>query len=302
MAKDISRRKFIAQGTAGLAAIGLLSSGTADRKPSLTPTRTLGKTGLTVPTICFGATRISEDSVLRYAIDNGLTFLDTGRAYANGNNEKMIGRVVSGFRDDVIIQSKIRLEPKDIPSGSDSRKGEGEILTVLSRRLEESLRALATDHIDILLYHDAAEESLLFHRTVTDFFSSKKAEGIIRAFGFSTHNDCLHLPERNNREGIYELMMLPFNYRGSYVHSINKTYSEWDQERLLSILQAAHEKNIGFIAMKTCSAGPYLKDDGAEASYPAAVTWVLDHDFVTSAAVAMANYSEIDDYLKAFSH
>jgi aryl-alcohol dehydrogenase-like predicted oxidoreductase len=97
-------------------------------------------------------------------------------------------------------------------------------------------------------------------------------------------------------------MMLPFNYRGSYVHSINKTYSEWDQERLLSILQAAHEKNIGFIAMKTCSAGPYQKDDGAEASYPAAVTWVLDHDFVTSAAVAMANYSEIDDYLKAFSH
>jgi aryl-alcohol dehydrogenase-like predicted oxidoreductase len=300
MGKKISRKRFIIQGAAGLAAVGALSSASLiSRNPFFAPRR-LGSTGLTVPPICFGATRVSEDAMVRFVIDNGLTFLDTGRAYANGNNERMVGRAIEGQREKVMIQSKIRLDPRDIQSGIDTRKGQNEIVSVLSKRLDDSLKALNTSYIDILLYHDASEESLLFHKSVIDFFSSKKSEGIIRAFGFSTHNDCLHLPERNNREGAYEMMMLPFNYKGSYVHSLNKTYNEWDQQRLLSILNEAHENGIGFIAMKTCSAGPYKPDNMSAATFPSAVDWVLNNDFVASAAVAMSNFSEINEHLEFF--
>jgi uncharacterized protein len=301
MNRKISRKKFLISGATGLAAIGLLSAATseANRKPA--SARVLGRTGIMVPPLCFGATRISEDALLKYAIDQGFTFLDTGRSYANGNNERMVGRVINSIRKDIIIQSKIRLDLKEVPSGINTRKGAGEIKTVLSKRLDESLMALNTDYIDILLYHDASEENLLFHDSVKEFFETKKAEKVIRAFGFSTHNDCLHLPERNNIESFYEVIMLPFNYKGSYIHSLNKTYSEWDQSRLIALLEKAHEKNIGFVAMKTCSAGAYSQNENQTATYAKAVEWVLKHEYVSSAAVAMANFDEISEHLPALT-
>lgn len=299
MGNKITRKKFIIQGAAGLAALGALSSaGSGEPIHNFAP-RPLGNTGLVVPPICYGAARVSEETMVRFAIDRGLTFLDTGRSYANGNNERMVGRAIEGQREKVQIQSKIRLDPRDIQSGIDTRKGDGEITAALTKRLEESLKALNTSYIDVLLYHDASEESLLFHKSVMKFFESKKSEGIIKTFGFSTHNDCLHLPERNNKEGFYEMMMLAFNFKGSYVHSLNKTYTEWDQNRLLAILHTAHEKGIGYIAMKTCSAGPYNPGGDVPASFPAAVDWVLNHDFVASAAVAMSNFDEMNEHLEA---
>ncbi|MBE0673612.1 MAG: aldo/keto reductase [Bacteroidales bacterium] len=299
MGKKISRKRFIVQGAAGLATLGLLSSMQNTGTNRLSIRRALGNTGIMVPPVCFGATRISEENLLKYAIDQGFTFLDTGRSYANGNNERMVGRAVAGNRANVIIQSKIRLDMKEIPSGPGSRKGAGEITSVLSKRLDESLKALNTDYIDILLYHDASDETLLFHKTVMSFFESKKSEKVIRAYGFSTHNDCLNLPERNNIEGFYEVMMMPFNFKGSYIHSLNKTYSEWDQTRLLSILAKANDRKTGFIAMKTCSAGPYQPEGSSVASFPESVKWVLEHDFVSSAAVAMSNSEEISEHLEA---
>lgn len=301
MRSKITRKKFIIQGAAGLATIGLLSSiKISDKKVMFTP-RSLGRTGIMVPPICFGATRISEDALLKYSIDQGLTFLDTGRSYANGNNERMVGRVTAGIRDKVIIQSKIRLDLKEVTSGIDSKKGEGEINSILSRRLEESLKALNTSYIDIMLYHDAADEKLLFHDSVMKFFDAKKSEKIIKTYGFSTHPDCLHLPEKNNEVNFYEVIMLPFNHKGSYIHSLNKTYSEWDQTRMLNILKKAHENQIGFIAMKTCSGGPYQSAVTDSPSFQAAVSWVLSHDFVSSAAVAMANVDEITEHLSPFT-
>jgi len=130
----------------------------------------------------------------------------------------------------------------------------------------------------------------------------KKSEKVIGTHGFSTHPDCLHLPEKNNDVNFYDVIMLPFNHKGSYIHSLNKTYSEWDQDRMMSILKKAHSNNIGFIAMKTCSGGPYQPSGADSASFPAAVNWVLGHDFVSSAAVAMSNVDEINEHLSAFTN
>ncbi|RPJ64070.1 MAG: aldo/keto reductase [Dehalococcoidia bacterium] len=302
MARKITRKRFIIEGAAGIASIGLLSSMKLPAQKALFTPRKLGRSGIMVPPVCFGATRISEDALLQHAIEQGFTFLDTGRSYANGNNERMVGRVTNGARDKVIIQSKIRLDLKEVPSGINSKKGEGEINTVLSRRFDECLKALNTSYIDIMLYHDASDEKLLFHDSVMKFFESKKSEKIIGAHGFSTHPDCLHLPEKNNEVNFYDVIMLPFNHKGSYIHSLNKTYSEWDQDRMFNILKKAHDNKIGFIAMKTCSGGPYQKPGSDSPSFPAAVNWVLGHDFVSSAAVAMANVDEITEHLSAFTN
>jgi aryl-alcohol dehydrogenase-like predicted oxidoreductase len=297
MKKNISRKAFLSATMAGLAAIKLvpqtLRSGGADifRK------RNIGKTGIMVSPVCFGATRTNEESLIRYVIEKGINYLDTGRSYANGKNEMLVGRAVSRIRNKVVIQSKLQLEKHELPSWGNDRKVAGEISSVLQGKLEASLKALNTDYIDILLYHSASDEELLFHPGVMKFFDGMKSSGVIKAHGFSAHNDCMNLHERNIKELFYDVLMVPFNHKGSLVHSITGEYAEWDQNKLVSLLTEAAKKGTGIIAMKTCSGDKYSPSSDIEASYSEAVKWVISQPFVSSAAVAMANFDQVNEHI-----
>ena len=65
-------------------------------------------------------------------LQKGINFIDTGRTYGNGNNEKLVGKAVSGIRKNVVIQSKIRLDPNELPSGGKGKKGADEIRNILN--------------------------------------------------------------------------------------------------------------------------------------------------------------------------
>jgi aryl-alcohol dehydrogenase-like predicted oxidoreductase len=158
--KQISRKEFVNRALTAITGIGLLSKNIPVYLPSLPLSRPIGKTGITVSPICFGAPRTNEISLIKYALDKGINFIDTGRAYGNGNNEKLVGKAVSGIRNKFVIQTKIRLEDNELPSKGRGKKGAGEIRDALSSKFEDSLKALNTDYIDILLYHDALDESL----------------------------------------------------------------------------------------------------------------------------------------------
>jgi uncharacterized protein len=292
----ISRKDFFAKTLKGIAAFGLMSKHLPDISPYEVQLRNIGRSGIKVSPVCFGAPRTNDESLIKYAIGKGINFIDTGRAYGNGNNERLVGRAVSGIRNKIIIQSKIRLEKNELPSKGKGKKGAEEIRNSLSSNIEASLKALGTDYIDILLYHDAQDEMLLFHPEVLRFFSEMKKTGVIKAHGFSTHNDFMNLPERNNAEVFYDLIMIPFNHKGSFVHSVTGNFSEWNQEKLISILSEAGNKGIGVIAMKTCSGGKYSSSPATEPSYKEAVRWVLNHKFISSAAIAMANFEQVDEY------
>jgi aryl-alcohol dehydrogenase-like predicted oxidoreductase len=293
----ITRKKFLSAAIAGMAGIKLLSQTSNSDPLRIAGKRNVGKTGIMVSPICFGAPRTNEESLIKYAIDKGITFIDTGRAYGNGNNEKLVGMAVSGIRKSVVIQSKIRLDPEELSSGGKGRKGSDEIRDILNLKMEESLKALNSDYIDILLYHDASQENLLFHEEVLRFYTEMKRTGVIKAHGFSAHNDLMNLHERNNKELLYDVIMVPFNHKGSFVHSVTGRFSEWDQKRLITALTDAGNKGIGVIAMKTCSGGKYSPSHGVEPSYSEAVRWVLQQPFISSAAIAMANFEQVDEYL-----
>jgi aryl-alcohol dehydrogenase-like predicted oxidoreductase len=295
--RKISRKKFLSAALGGLAGLKLIS-GNHDPVPSMLPgNRKVGKTGLLVSPLCFGASRTNEESLIRYALDKGISFIDTGQSYGNGKNEKLIGIAVSGRRKEVVIQSKVRLEMDELPAGGKGKKGADEIRSTLYKKLEASLKALNTDYIDIFLYHDAIDERLLFHPEVLKFFADVKSTGVIKAHGFSAHNEYLNLHERNNLEHVYDVMMLPFNHKGSFIHSVTGRFSEWDQPRLVSALKEAGNKGIGIIAMKTCSAGKYSPSAGIAPSYREAVRWVLNHPFVSSAAIAMASFEQVNEHI-----
>jgi predicted aldo/keto reductase-like oxidoreductase len=90
--------------------------------------------------------------------------------------------------------------------------------------------------------------------------------------------------------------MVPFNPKGSFVHSVTGNYSEWDQKKLITILTEAGDKGIGVIAMKTCSGGKYSLLPGSEPTFKDSVLWVLQHKFISSAAIAMANFEQVDEH------
>lgn len=297
--KKLTRKEFIKKSGAGIAALGLFPGITASGTQQKMEYRKLGDSGMVVSSLCFGASRTMNEGLIRYAVDSGINILDTGRAYANGNNERLVGRVIKDIRRDVIIQSKMYLEESELKYGAKGRRGDEEIKDILSGRLEASLKALDTDYIDIMLYHSAELEYLVYHEAVMKFYDEQKRNGVIRAHGFSSHDYELNILKRNNADRFYDVIMHPFNFSGSFIHSLSGWSARWDQEVLIRELTRAKEIGTGIIAMKSCSAGPYTAD-GEQATFARSVKWVTDHDFIASAAVAMSSYEQLNEHLENY--
>ncbi len=293
----ISRKRFIKQTAAGLIGLGVASSfpinyGYSEKGAA----RKLGRTGIQVRPVGFGATRSLDNALLKIGLEKGLNFIDTGRHYFNGKNEEMVGEVTKNMRDKVVIQSKLRI-----------RNGGKSIQTVevaerikkeMDSSIDQSLKALRTDYIDVMLIHDSESTDLIYHDVVFQCFEKAKTSGKIRACGFSTHTNQTDMIRANNEKLFYDVIMATFNHKGSLVHSQTGRYSEWNQPSMIKELQRAEKNNIGIVAMKTCSAGPYAFPDEKKPSFRSALRWVLNHSFIGTTAVAMATYEELKENIQ----
>jgi len=299
--KKITRKEFLKKSSAGIT--GLVALNVLKKSPlrlwgdsgPVLGTRVLGRTGLEPTVLGYGASRSMEPSLLMEALGSGVNFIDTGLSYFNGNNQRMIGETLQELRKDVIIQSKIRVRLR----GRDSSEYSSDaIRKSMESDLQACLKALSTDYIDIMLIHDPGEVDVLTNETVMEFFDAAKKKGIIRAHGFSCHNE-LALLKSANESRFFDIIMLPYNHKGSYVHMNSGRSAEWDQPRNEVELKKAHQNNLGVIAMKTCSAGPHAFTGSQTPSFQGALEWVLDHAFISTIAVAMSNREEIQENLKA---
>jgi aryl-alcohol dehydrogenase-like predicted oxidoreductase len=149
--------------------------------------RTLGSTGVSVSTHCLGAMMFGqwgntdvEDCVriVHAALDAGINFVDTADVYSAGQSEEIVGRALKGRRDDVVLASKVHFEMGE----GVNQQGNSRLWIV--REVEDSLRRLGTDHIDLYQIHRPepqtdVEETL---GALTDL----QRQGKIRYFGSST--------------------------------------------------------------------------------------------------------------------
>jgi aryl-alcohol dehydrogenase-like predicted oxidoreductase len=149
--------------------------------------RTLGRTGIKVSPYCLGAMMFGalgnpdhDESVrmIHKALDAGINFVDTADAYARGESEEIVGKALKGRRENVVLATKARL-----PMGDDPNE-QGNSRRWLVRALEDSLRRLGTDHVDLYQIHRPApdtdvEETL---SALTDLVRAGK----VRAIGSST--------------------------------------------------------------------------------------------------------------------
>jgi aryl-alcohol dehydrogenase-like predicted oxidoreductase len=292
----MSRKEFLKTSSVALLGFGVLGVGCKNKsKENTSGLVKLGRTGIKVAPVGFGASRTMEPSLVAAAIDAGFNFLDTGRSYSRGQNEIMVGEVVASRRKDVVIQSKLRVNLKSQGDGSFAAENVKKAIDGMTASMEASLKALRTDYIDIMLIHGASDQDVIYHEAVMGFFETVKKEGKIRTFGFSSHTNQVELLRIANQKKFYEVIMVPYNHKGSYIHMNSGGFSEWNQTALEIEMGIAKKRGVGMIAMKTCSGGPYAPDEETEPSFENSLRWVLAQDRVHTMAVAMGNFEQIEE-------
>ena len=149
--------------------------------------RTLGRTGVKVSPLCLGAMMFGQwgnpdhdDSiaVIHKALEIGINFIDTADVYSAGESEEIVGKALQGRRDDVVLATKVHA-----PMGEDPNM-RGNSRRWITRELENSLRRLGTDHIDLYQMHRPDPDTDVDE--TLSALSDLVHQGKIRYFGSST--------------------------------------------------------------------------------------------------------------------
>ncbi len=198
-------------------------------------TITLGKTGITTPQNGFGALpiqRVDMDTavrILNLALDGGMTFFDTARAYSD--SEEKLGAAFAGKRDRITLCSKTMAKTPE----------------KFWEDLHTSLTNLKTDHIDIYQFHCVDRCYRPGDGTgMYEAMAEAREKGMIRHIGVTAHK--LGVAEELVESGLYETLQFPFSYLAS--------------DRDLALVRRCAEQGMGFIAMKGLSGG-LLNNSGA---------------------------------------
>src|ERR671911_344717 len=150
--------------------------------------RTLGRTGMKVTPLCLGAMMFGEwgnpdhDESIRIihaALDAGINFIDTADVYSAGESEEIVGKALKGRRDEVVLATKF------VAPMSDDSNHRGSSRRWIVREVEDSLRRLDTDHID--LYQAHRPDPTTDVDDTLSALSDLVHQGKVRAIGSSTY-------------------------------------------------------------------------------------------------------------------
>jgi uncharacterized protein len=191
----------------------------------------LGKTGLTVSEIGFGGIPIirldtgTAARVVRRAFERGITLYDTANAYRD--SEAKLGNVFHGLRHQVVLATKtLRRDAAGV-----------------TEQLENSLRMLRTDYIDIYQLHQIAQERdweiVSGPSGALEAAVNARRKGLVRHIGVTSHS--LEMAVKLVRTGLFETIQFPFNF-----------IEEAGRDELFT---AARETGTGILAMKPFAGG-----------------------------------------------
>ncbi len=205
--------------------------------------RTLGRTGLQVSEIGFGAWAIGEsmwgsqsetDSIeaLHRAIDAGVNFIDTAAGYGNGKSERLIAQVLKSRKETVYVATKTPPDAGPWPPTPYCVMEERYSEFYIRKNIEERLKNLNTDRIDLLQLHTWTRAWNQNPRPL-DVLKKLQVEGKIRFIGMSTPE-----PDQNS---VVNLM------RRGYLDAVQVIYNIFEQEPVAELLPTAQEYNVGVI-------------------------------------------------------
>jgi uncharacterized protein len=238
---DSVRREFLKTTAAGVALAGIGDYVLAEQEDSSDglPKRPLGKTGVKVPILCLGGWHIGaideKDAIalMHEAIDEGLTFFDNAWDYHDGGSEKVMGKALAtgGRREKVFLMTK-----------NCARDRDGTL-----KHLDESLKRLKTDHIDLWQFHEINYDNdpdWIFDKGGLAAALEAQKQGKVRFIGFTGHkHPDIHL-KMIEKPYAWATAQMPINVMDAHYRSF--------QEQVVPV---CNEKGIGVLGMKSFAGG-----------------------------------------------
>ena len=203
------------------------------------PYRTLGRTGEMVSLVGLGGYHLGTQpdetesiKIIRTALESGINFLDNSWDYNEGASEIRVGKALKdGYRQKAFVMTKI----------------DGRTNKVAAQQIDESLRRLQVDTVDLLQFHEVIrpeDPSLIFapDGAIEAFLEARKA-GKIRYIGFTGHKDPdihLQMLDTASAHGFtFDAVQMPLNVMDPHYHSFEK-----------KVLPVLVERGVGVLGMK----------------------------------------------------
>jgi uncharacterized protein len=248
----------------------------SDRAPFVAPAgevtqrRRLGRTGLDVSIVGIGAGGLDGMAPIHRAVAKGMNYIDTSCCYGKGGSETVIGNALTespGLRQKLIVATKW-------DAGAHMPKSR------MMASLDESLRRLKTDHVDILQIHQLGDHlpnddgfSRLDNPELYLAMEEAKQSGKVRFFGATAHTGRrTAILSHAIDKGAFDMILVKMNVL------------DFEEADVPALLRKAREKDVGVVVMKSQPNGGMVPE-GFERSklniYQANLRWALAHD-VTS--------------------
>jgi aryl-alcohol dehydrogenase-like predicted oxidoreductase len=241
------RREFL--GRAGLSGAAALAGAVARAGPvelsdagaDRVPKKPFGKTGEKVSVIGIGGYTLGQapsyeeaERIVHEAIDAGVTFFDNAWDYHDGKSEEWMGQALRGKRDKVFLMTKVCTHGRD-------RK-------VAMRQLEQSLKRLQTDHLDLWQIHECVyyndPDRHFAKGGVVEALDEARNQGKVRYVGFTGHKDpTIHL-DMLSRGYAFDSVQMPLN-------CFDATYRSFEQR----VLPEALKRGMAALGMKSMGGG-----------------------------------------------
>jgi len=214
------------------------------------PYRTLGRTGEKVSAIGLGGFHIGEPRderegirIIRTAVDNGINFMDNSWDYHNGGSEVRMGKALrDGYRGRVFLMTKV----------------DGRTKKSCAEQIDESLKRLQTDHVDLMQFHEIIRmedpDRIFAQGGAMEAMQEAKKAGKVRYIGFTGHKDPhIHLrmlEVARTHQFTFDTVQMPLNVMDAHFRSF--------QHLVLPELQ---RQQIGVLGMKPMGGGVILKSN-----------------------------------------
>src|SRR5579871_252379 len=245
MSSDWNRRRFIQSaailGAAPLVARGSMAQNEKQRSqevPSgMIPKKPFGKTGVQISAMGLGGYHLGSaetdkaaNETVAKALDHGVTFFDNAWEYHDGLSEERMGRALRGRRDQAFVMTKVCTHGRD--------------KKVAMRMLEESLRRLQTDHLDLWQVHEVVYQSdpdLIFAPDgAAEALLAAKQQGKVRFVGFTGHKH----PEIHLRMLSHDF---PFDAVQMPLNCCDATFRSFEQQ----VMPEANRRGMAVLGMKS---------------------------------------------------
>jgi aryl-alcohol dehydrogenase-like predicted oxidoreductase len=219
------------------------------------PMRPLGRTGVSVSAIGLGGSHIGKAKVpaadavniIRTALDSGLSFMDNSWDYNDGESELRLGKALKdGYRDKAFVMTKV----------------DGRTKQEASRQIDESLKRLDVDHVDLLQHHEVIRfddvDRVFEDGGAMEAFEEAREAGKIRFIGFTGHKDPhvhLYMLSKARENGFrFDTVQMPLNVMDAHFRSFEA-----------KVLPELVQDEIGVLGMKSLGSGVFLKTEAVTA-------------------------------------